>query len=487
MIEEPSVHALDYLYILRRRKRWLLIPLMLAIATGAVLLQVLPKEYRSTATISVVVPVVLPSYVTSSGPPDNQERLRALSQQLMSSGILARVAQEAGLKDLTGTGTPEQQQERVIGALRRSISVAVPPENVGNVNEPRRLDAFLISYTDEEPERARRVTDILVNVFIEENAKTRTARAEGTAAFIAEQLKGTQARLVTLEGQLRVAKESHMGALPEQTAANLSTLSGLRQQLESNATALRGEMDRLSMVERELQALKAGAGGETRPTHAGPDPDSPEGRVLQLQRALENARTTYTPKHPEVQRLEIDLAAAKQAAAQPRAPDDRLAELQFDPSYRQAVADRETTRLRIRDLQRGQGDLERQIREYQVRVESAPRVEQQLAVMVRDYELERQQYAELSSKLHAATIAENVERKGGGAQFTILYPAQLPTAPVRPVPLVVMLLTVAAGLTIGLGGIVAREYFDRSVRDVRDLKTEFELPVLGEVGRIRVR
>jgi len=485
MIEEPAVHALDYLHILRRRKRWVLIPLALSIVVGVVLLQVLPREYESTATIAVAVPVVLPNYVNASGPPDNQERLRALSQQLMSPGILSRVANETNLTDM-GTGTLEEQQERVITALRRSIKVSVPPEDVGNLNEPRRLDAFLISYRDQEPERARRVADTLVSVFIEENAKSRTDRAEGTSEFIAEQLKATQARLVTLEAQLRVAKESHMGALPEQTAANLSTLSGLRQQLESNATTLRGEVDRLSMVERELQALKVGAGGETRHLN-GPAPDSPEGRVLQLQRALDAARIAYTPKHPEVQRLEADLAAAKEIAAHPRAPDDRMAELQVDPGYRQAVADRESTRLRIRDLQRSQVDLERQIREYQGRVESSPRVEQQLAVMVRDYELERQQYAELSSKLHAANIAENVERKGGGAQFTVLYPAKLPTAPTSPVPLRVMLMTVAAGLTVGVGGMVAREYFDRSVRDVRDLRTEFELPVLGEVGRIRLR
>ena len=31
----------------------------------------------------------------------------------------------------------------------------------------------------------------------------------------------------------------------------------------------------------------------------------------------------------------------------------------------------------------------------------------------------------------------------------------------------------------------AREYLDRSVHDVRDLKDEFDLPVLGEVARIQ--
>ena len=105
---------------------------------------------------------------------------------------------------------------------------------------------------------------------------------------------------------------------------------------------------------------------------------------------------------------------------------DRTAQLTLDPTFRQLTADREMSRLRIRDLQRSESDLRRQIGSYQARVESAPRVEQQLASLQRDYDLERQQYADLSSKLHAATIAENVERNRSGEQFTVLYPATLP-------------------------------------------------------------
>ena len=96
-------------------------------------------------------------------------------------------------------------------------------------------------------------------------------------------------------------------------------------------------------------------------------------------------------------------------------------------------------RLRIRELQRAVSDAQRQIGQYQARVEAAPMVEQQLATVQRDYDLEKQQYSELSAKLHASTIAENVERNRSGEQFTILYPASYPTEPTKPVPWRVML------------------------------------------------
>jgi uncharacterized protein involved in exopolysaccharide biosynthesis len=208
---------------------------------------------------------------------------------------------------------------------------------------------------------------------------------------------------------------------------------------------------------------------------------------MQLERELAEARAMYTEKHPEVQRLTDELKKARtDAEAEKKRPEsDRLAKLSVDPAYRQLNADREMSRLRIRELQRADTDIRRQISSYQARVEAAPRVEQQLSSLQRDYDLERQQYADLSNKLHAATIAEDVEKKKSGEQFTVLYPASFPTEATKPVPWRVMLISIAAGIAIGAGLTLGREYLDRSVHDVKDLRDEFQLPVLGEIARIQ--
>ena len=480
MEETPSIHPLDYLNVFRRRKWWLIVPIVASIIVGLVLLKVLPKEYKSTATLAVAAPVVSPNLVNQGTQLDNQERLRALSQQLVSTSILSRVIQEEGL----GQGS----DEKLIARVRQAVTISVP-DPVAQVNEPRRLDSFLVSYSDAGPSRAQAVTNRLVTVFVAENSKRRAANAEGTAEFLSSQLQASQERLAALEAKLRTAKESFMGQLPEQTQANLSTLSGLRQQLESNSTALRGEQDRLSMIERQLEGIKRGSNDVifVPGSNGSPQAQTPESRVVLLQRELADARAMYTDKHPEVQRLEEELRNARQDAQAERAKpeSDRVAQLSVDPSYRQLTADREMSRLRIRDLQRSELDLRRQIGVYQARVESAPRVEQQLASVQRDYDLEKQQYSDLSSKLQAATIAQNVERNRSGEQFTVLYPATLPSEPVKPVPWRVMLIAVVAGLCLGAAATLGREYLDRSVHDVRELRDEFELPVLGEVTHIQ--
>jgi capsular polysaccharide biosynthesis protein len=111
-------------------------------------------------------------------------------------------------------------------------------------------------------------------------------------------------------------------------------------------------------------------------------------------------------------------------------------------------------------------------------------VEQQLVSVQRDYDLEKLQYSELSAKLHAASLAENVERNRRGEQFTVLYGATLPLSPTKPVPWRVMVMSILAGVCLGGVLSVGREYLDRSVHDVRELRDAFDLPVLAEIARI---
>jgi Uncharacterized protein involved in exopolysaccharide biosynthesis len=158
--------------------------------------------------------------------------------------------------------------------------------------------------------------------------------------------------------------------------------------------------------------------------------------------------------------------------------------LASNPEYRQLVKDRETTKLRVAEMQRQQNAINDQIRQYSARVESAPRVEQQMLSLTREYELERSSYGDLSQKKQAALLAEDLQRKQGGEQFAVLVPAGLPTEPFKPKPARLMLMALAAGLLLGAAGAIGREYLDRSVHDARGLRDEFELPVLAEIPRI---
>jgi polysaccharide chain length determinant protein (PEP-CTERM system associated) len=475
MENTPSFHPLDYVSVLRRRLWWLVTPLVVAILVGAALVTWLPRTYRTSATLGISLPAVTAELVGSAPRMTPEDRIRAIQQVLRDRSFLERVIREENLAQ-------GEAAAQWVGRLRSSVEVA-PGRNPNLA--PGSFEQFTISYSDDLPERTQRVTNRLADVFVEESSRSREVRAEETSAFIQMQIDRNQQRLGELEGRLRAAKETFMGALPEQTNANVAMATGLQQQLETTANAIRGEQDRLSVIERQIDTMRAGVAADAAAASATPFASPAAARVVQLERQLEVARGLYTDKHPEIIKLrgELDAARAAVTAEASRPPEDRLASLQLDPNYRALMRDSEQARLRIRNLQRDEEQIRGRIAMYRARVEAAPRVEQQIATLQREFDLERQQYSELTGRLRNAELAESLERNRGSERFTVLQRAAFPAVPATPNTQRLLVVAVLFGACLGGALALGREYLDRSVHDARTLN-DLELPVLGEIPRI---
>jgi uncharacterized protein involved in exopolysaccharide biosynthesis len=142
-------------------------------------------------------------------------------------------------------------------------------------------------------------------------------------------------------------------------------------------------------------------------------------------------------------------------------------------------------RVRIRDLQLVEGRLPGEIASYQARVDQAPIVEQQLAPLEQDYEVEKAQHQRLAERYQSALIAENIETRRAGGQFAVLYPAPLPSMPSRPNVPRVFAFSVFAGGLLGAALAFAREYLDKTVHDTRTLQHEYDQVVLAEIPHLR--
>jgi polysaccharide chain length determinant protein (PEP-CTERM system associated) len=371
--------------------------------------------------------------------------------------------------------------------IAQNIEVPLPLGTGGRPDPTRGIDLFHIGYTDKDPGRAQRITNRVASVFVEENSKQQAVKAENTADILQQQVAESQAKLGDLEDKLRAKKQNYIGRLPDQIGANVSMANGARNQLDSISRDLRTETDRLNLVESQLENMRQGVGAEGMTSSALQAVQAAQKKLDDLQGELASARALgYTDRHPEVSRLEREIKAARSevSATKTAQPANREDLLRADPIYRQKVQERDMARIRIRELQLASAAAQRQISEYQSRVEAAPAVEQDLTSLEREYNLEKTRYAELNTRYQNARIAEDVTRKQGGERFSILYPANLPDAPIEPQPLKIMAVAIVAGLILGAGAALGREFLDRSVHDSRALENEFEVPVLGEIPRI---
>ena len=467
--DEP---VFDPLAVARRRIWSLVLPAIAGALVGLALVWLLPREYVASATLAVTTPAVSGDLAkaTLQEPAD---RTRAISQELLSVPVIAQVAKDEGL--LTGT-----DDDAAITGIRARTNVSLPLKTLVSRGEP---DTFVVSYAGATPEEAQRVTNRLLKVFLDKDASNRRTRAKETAGFLGEQLRASEQRMDEVEGRLRKLKESNTGLLPEQALANLQAMSDIRQRSENMAESLRDERDRLAGIEQQLEAAKREATFDTRSE----DEVKAADRVATLERDLATAQRNYTPKHPETQRLEAQLATARIDLAQARttAATAQRAPQKSEQAVAQLTGERDRLRARIRELQAVEGRLPQELSAYQARVNQAPLVEQQMAPLEQAYELEKAQHQRLSERYQAAVISENLETRSAGGQFAVLYPASKPSAPTRPNVPRVFAFSVVAGIV--LGGVLAmtREYLDTTVHDARGLQHAFDQVVLAEVPHLR--
>src|SRR5215218_7317598 len=156
-----TFHPLDYLSLVRRRKWWIIVPAAIFLIATALLAVFLPRVYRSAATITVSSPAISAELLKQAGPLSREERIRAVSQQLLSRAVLEQVVRE---EHLSPDGNVDAAVDRLLEPNRIKVE---PTELLKQVaREGLQLDAFLLSYAAETPGEAQRVADSIARVFV---------------------------------------------------------------------------------------------------------------------------------------------------------------------------------------------------------------------------------------------------------------------------------------------------------------------------------
>jgi uncharacterized protein involved in exopolysaccharide biosynthesis len=349
------------------RRPWLtVLPLLLTLAAAVALSFLLPPRYKSQTVILVEPDAVPTSLVPQLSSQKIGRRLQTLRQEVQSRTRLEMVAREL---DPYGT-LAKEPLITTIERMREAVNVSVK----GN-------DAFSIEFVHRDPAMAMRVVDRVARFFMEDVAGTQQRQISAAYAFIQSQLQDARQQLERKEAALRSYKEQHMGQLPEQVPANLATLQ--RLQLEQQTVS-----ESVSRASEVLLSLESAAStpGEVEATPA-PDP------LLGMKAALVQLRTRYTEAHPDVKALtaRVELVeAAQRAEVRVPAPADRAAVARAKRA-REAAVELQTLESRL-------AEIDKRIATFQMRVELAPRREQELLVLTRDNQKLSENYGSSSRR-----------------------------------------------------------------------------------------
>jgi polysaccharide biosynthesis transport protein len=492
-----------------KQKVWVLIVWVIVAAAGAFVTMRLPPRYRAETLILVEVQKIPDKYVSSTVVSDVQDRLATMSQEILSANRLKKIIEDYKLYPETRA---EGSFEAVVELMRRDVSVKLEKGWTNN-----RPGAFRISYEGAQPTIVAAVANRLASAYIDENLRVREQQAEGTSQFLDGQLKEAKKTLDELEAAVSRYKVAHNGELPQQEGSINTTLMRLQTELQGIQDAMNRAQQNKVVIEAELGAidsrLSAIATAEIAPREAGAPPgetaaESRRPAAITASQALElrlaELKARYSDDHPEVRRMKAALAQAlkaeqEQPAAPPASPRPRVAAPSSQPKVSPELS-REAVQLSQRastlraqraiaadELEKGAADRVRVLKTmgiYQAQLKSLPIREQEMAALMRDYEMSKANYRSLLDKKTSADMAAELEHRQKAERFLPLDPAVPPERPFKPNRGVLIGASTVAGLALGISLALARE-MRKNV-----LLGEWELPagvvVLGRVPNIDV-
>jgi polysaccharide biosynthesis transport protein len=489
--EEKNSGGFDlqhYLGIIQRRHMHFLIPLLLGwvVVWGAS--WVLPSRYRSGTLILVEQPTMPKDYVTPNVNDDLQDRLRSITQQILSRTRLLHIIDQQNLyADARGRLTPDEKVEQ----MRKQIEIELVHDGEG------RVSAFNVYYSSHDPLVAQRVTSELTNLFISENLEVRQQQSEDTTKFLEGQLETARKTLSDQEEKIREFKGQHVGELPAQVGSNLQILAGMQSQLQTEEDALntakqqRVYLETLVNQYRSLQGSPKNAGGTTATLPALDE------ELNKLRAQLADLSSHYTDRHPDVRALKEQIAKTQKmrdqiaadlkasaaqadsnaAAGTPDAADMRDA----SSPMMQLQGQLQANRVEIANRERSVEELKAKVTDYQARLNQEPVREQQLSDLTRGYEQSKANYDELLKKKNESAMATSMELLQQGERFRIIDPPSLPVKPDFPNRLKFCAIGLGIGLVLGTLVAGAFEMMDDRIYEEKELQKLLPVAVISEI------
>lgn len=481
--EPLSVQMREHWDTIRRRK-WLVLGFIAAgIAVAATLCIVLPKSYRSSTLILIENQKIPEDYVKGIGGASIEQRLTMIQQQVMSRTILSQILDEY---DLYERQIRRDGLESAIETFRKMIRV----ETVGTSSSwGKSVEAVSLSFAHEDPMTAMQVTGKLASLFIEENIRVREQLVTGVSVFLEQELSEAKKALEAQEEAISKYKTKHMGQLPEQMEANLRTLDRLQTELTATDDLLHSQSERLSRTEKSIKEYETsgstGAGSDNPRAVNTVVVDPLAARLHELERRLTSLRAEWKETYPDIEDTKQEIEDVKAQLAEKYSAQmtdkDEESPKTYDPYLRELLKQRNDLRTDLSAIKDRRARLVEQIKDMERRVEQIPSREQELMILVRDYENRKKNYQALLDKRLNAHVAENLEKRQQGEQFRVLDEANLPQKPEKPNRLVIMMFGLIGGCGLGVGLAVGLDRLNPTFRRREEVEIMPGIQVLATI------
>ena len=428
-----------FLIILARRKL-ILFSLIVTISTTLLVSLLLPKSYKSTATLVLthkgadpVTGMVLPAQLITSYMATQIDVIKSSKTALMVVDQLKLDQSEAIKEAYEESNSDMELRDWLAGALLSKL----------DIDTSRDSSVIGISFRSSDSEFASIVANAFANAYQEISIRLTVEPSQKAATYFTSHLNVLRDRLEA--AQKRLSQYQHeKGIIDVDFRLDVETrrLNDLSSQLVIAQAELMG-----AVSERENKR-----DGESHSVVKNPMINSLKISLSQAESKLSDISHKFGRNHPsyagaaaEVEKLRSELSK------------------HIKTSTHNAVSQEEEIRAALED--------------QKVKVLNLNRARDQLQLLVREVEGAQQAYNNAMQRLNQTTL----EGQSNLSSVSILDMAKIPDKPDSPKLMLNMILSVFLGGILGLGVGLLAEMIDRRVRSPEDLVDILQAPVLGVI------
>ena len=434
----------------------------------------LPDKYTATAKIYVDTESMLrPLLKGLAVQTDIDQRIQLMTKALLSRPNLEAIAIKSGLYS---SDLAPEQFDRLIGALGKDIKLKFSKQQ----------NLYEISYMHGNPEKARAVVQVLLDIFIETMLGDTRKDTDSAKEFLQNQIEEYERRLREAEDRLTAFRRKYLHIL--EGGDFFKKLEETRKELRQAELELKEAMLRRNAIRQQLRDFKKASSAASVASGAGMIRTSVDDRLEALRQQLADLSLIYTDEHPEIKTLrnmiaELEAKRMKEleklAELMEREPEETSANLppELALSLSEANANVAALRARVDEFRARVGKLEELAK-------LSPQIETEYKRLNRDYNINKRNYEELVERRESARISENVDKSGDTVKFKVIEPpivSSIPTWPPRT-----LLNTAVLVVSIGMGmfvGIVLTQIRPR-IHDKVMLGRVSGHPVLASISTI---
>ena len=468
------------------RYRWqaLLTSWVVAIV-GVVVVFKIPDQYEASARIYVDTQSILkPLMAGLTVQPNVEQQISMLSRTLISRPNVEKLIRMA---DMDLKAASKLEQEALVERLTKEIQI----RNTGRDN------LYSLAFKDSDQEKAKRVIQSLVSIFVESSLGASRKDTDSAKTFLNEQIKQYEAKLEEAESRM---KEFRMRNLDLQGADGkdaTTRVAEMAKMLGQAQLELREAENARDAAKAQLAAEKGQGASlatqsllqESSISVATPEIDA---RIDALKRNLDGLLQRYTEQHPDIvatRRLLKDLEEQKRKeVAELRKAALANAAATTPQSQNASLAAQELNRLlaasevQVAALKARVAEFANRHNAAREALKTAPQIEAEAAQLNRDYAVVKKNYEDLVARRASAVMLGELDVASGVADFRLIDPPRVSPKPVWPNRLLLLPLALAAAVVAGLAAAFVASQLRPVFADAQDLRLKTGLPILGVVS-----